>query len=152
GRANTPGARQASGRQRSDDALVFVRYFAGGFSSLRGFEFRGLPPTAGSAESGCEEPDAPARESRDTLVDLQEPSTGSVVRNERNCDSPRPPTGFDDLLRGRAFRGAGQEFRREAAPDMVEGCKLGGDFQFLNSIEYQVPVRANDSIFLVAFV
>ncbi len=42
--------------------------------------------------------------------------TGSIVLNERNFDILRPPTSFDDLLSGRAFRGAGQEFRLEAVP------------------------------------
>src|SRR5438132_2286221 len=42
--------------------------------------------------------------------------TGSIVLNERNFDILRPPTSFDDLLSGRAFRGAGQEFRIEAVP------------------------------------
>jgi outer membrane protein insertion porin family len=42
--------------------------------------------------------------------------TGSVVLNERNFDILRPPTSLDDLLAGRAFRGAGQEFRLEAVP------------------------------------
>jgi outer membrane protein assembly complex protein YaeT len=41
---------------------------------------------------------------------------GSIVLNERNFDISRPPTSFDDLLSGRAFRGAGQEFRLEAVP------------------------------------
>jgi outer membrane protein assembly factor BamA len=42
--------------------------------------------------------------------------TGSIVLNERNFDILRPPTSFEDLLSGRAFRGAGQEFRIEAVP------------------------------------
>jgi outer membrane protein insertion porin family len=42
--------------------------------------------------------------------------TGSIVLNERNFDITRPPTSFDDLLSGRAWRGAGQEFRIEAVP------------------------------------
>jgi outer membrane protein assembly factor BamA len=42
--------------------------------------------------------------------------TGSIVLNERNFDILRPPTSFDDLLSGRAFRGAGQELRIEAVP------------------------------------
>ncbi len=42
--------------------------------------------------------------------------TGSIVLNERNFDILRPPTSFDDLLSGKAFRGAGQEFRLEAVP------------------------------------
>ena len=28
----------------------------------------------------------------------------------------------------------------------------GGDFMFLNSAEYQVPIRANDQIYLVGFI
>jgi outer membrane protein assembly complex protein YaeT len=46
-------------------------------------------------------------------------------------------------LRGFAFRGVG--------PD-IDGFKVGGDFMFLNSLEYQVPVKANDAIYLVGFV
>lgn len=46
-------------------------------------------------------------------------------------------------IRGFQFRGVG--------PD-VNGFKVGGNFMFLNSIEYQVPIRANDGIFLVAFI
>ncbi|HMC66843.1 MAG TPA: BamA/TamA family outer membrane protein [Gemmataceae bacterium] len=42
--------------------------------------------------------------------------TGSIVLNERNFDIFRPPTSFADLFSGRAFRGAGQEFRVEAMP------------------------------------
>ena len=42
--------------------------------------------------------------------------TGSIVLNERNFDILRPPTSLDDLLSGRAWRGAGQEFRIEAVP------------------------------------
>ncbi len=42
--------------------------------------------------------------------------TGSIVLNERNFDLFRPPTSFEDLLSGKAFRGAGQEFRLEAVP------------------------------------
>jgi outer membrane protein assembly complex protein YaeT len=47
-------------------------------------------------------------------------------------------------LRGFEFRGVG--------PDSLTGFKLGGDFIFLNSIEYQYPIKANDQIYLVAFV
>jgi outer membrane protein assembly factor BamA len=42
--------------------------------------------------------------------------TGSIVLNERNFDITRFPTSIDDFLSGRAFRGAGQEFRIEAVP------------------------------------
>ncbi len=47
-------------------------------------------------------------------------------------------------IRGFEFRGMG--------PRSANGFALGGDFMFLNSIEYQVPVRANDQLYLVAFV
>jgi outer membrane protein assembly complex protein YaeT len=42
--------------------------------------------------------------------------TGSIALNERNFDITRVPTRFEDILNGVAFRGAGQEFRAEAAP------------------------------------
>jgi outer membrane protein assembly complex protein YaeT len=46
-------------------------------------------------------------------------------------------------LRGFAFRGISPE---------VNGIKVGGDFMVLNSLEYQIPVRANDHLYFVAFV
>jgi outer membrane protein assembly factor BamA len=46
-------------------------------------------------------------------------------------------------IRGFEFRGVG--------PD-INGFKVGGDFMLLNSLEYQVPVKANDSIMLVGFI
>ena len=77
------------------------------------------------------DPDGP-NPVKDLLVTVQEAKTGSllfglgvnsdaglngsVVLNERNFDITRLPTSFDDLLSGRAFRGAGQEFRAEAVP------------------------------------
>jgi RNA polymerase sigma factor (sigma-70 family) len=108
GRATTPGVRQAGGgRQPSGDALALGRHYAGGFRSLRGFEFRGVPPKAGRAACGCEEPDAPDREPKDSRVDVPEQPTGSlllgrgvnsdaglvgsIVLNERNFDLRRPP-------------------------------------------------------------
>jgi outer membrane protein insertion porin family len=48
--------------------------------------------------------------------------TGSIVLNERNFDIFNPPNIFspdtviDDILNGRAWRGAGQELRLEAVP------------------------------------
>ncbi len=62
-----------------EDAPVFERFFAGGFRSLRGFQFRGVGP----------------------------------VQN---------------------------------------GFQVGGTFMFLNSIEYQVPIRANDNLYAVGFI
>ncbi len=50
--------------------------------------------------------------------------------------------GFQSL-RGFAYRGVGPE---------LDGFRLGGDFMFLNSIEYQIPVMANDRLFLVGFI
>ncbi|MEI7687621.1 MAG: BamA/TamA family outer membrane protein [Planctomycetota bacterium] len=61
------------------DAPVFERFFAGGFRSLRGFQFRGVGP-------------------------------------------------------------------------YQNGFNVGGDFMFLNSLEYQVPIRANDNLYVVGFV
>ena len=61
------------------DAPVFERFFAGGFRSMRGFEFRGVGP-------------------------------------------------------------------------FVNGFNVGGNFMFLNSLEYQIPIRANDNLYMVGFV
>ncbi|HEY1186197.1 MAG TPA: outer membrane protein assembly factor BamA [Gemmata sp.] len=41
---------------------------------------------------------------------------GNISLNERNFDITRIPTSWDDIRYGRAFRGAGQELRIEAAP------------------------------------
>ncbi len=46
-------------------------------------------------------------------------------------------------IRGFQFRGVGPN---------VNGYMIGGDFMLLNSLEYQVPVKADDSIYLVSFV
>src|SRR5439155_21455658 len=46
-------------------------------------------------------------------------------------------------LRGFLFRGVGPN---------VNGFEVGGDFLFLNSLEYQVPIKANDRLYVVAFV
>lgn len=46
-------------------------------------------------------------------------------------------------IRGFQWRGVGPN---------TNGFFTGGDFMLLNSLEYQVPVKANDQIFLVAFV
>ncbi len=46
-------------------------------------------------------------------------------------------------LRGFEFRGVGPS---------VNGAEVGGDFLFVNSLEYQVPIRANDQLYAVAFV
>jgi outer membrane protein assembly complex protein YaeT len=46
-------------------------------------------------------------------------------------------------LRGFQFRGVG--------PD-INGFKVGGDFEFINSVEYQVPVLPGDNVYLVGFL
>jgi hypothetical protein len=162
------GARLADGRQLPfDDSPAFGRYYAGGFHSLRGFTFRGVALKAGSPVGGCEKPDTLGRESQDNRVEPPEQPTGSllfgtgvnsdaglkggIVLNEGNFDLLLPPASYDELFRAGAFRGAGQEFRIEPVPGPVEGKKFGGDFWFLNGIDYQVPVRANDGIFRDSF-
>jgi outer membrane protein insertion porin family len=61
------------------NAPVFERFYAGGFQSMRGFQFRGISP-------------------------------------------------------------------------LTDDIRVGGDFMVLNSLEYQVPIKANDHIYAVAFV
>jgi outer membrane protein assembly complex protein YaeT len=46
-------------------------------------------------------------------------------------------------IRGFAFRGVGPE---------VNGFMTGGQFQWLNSMEYQIPIRANDQLYMVGFL
>ena len=46
-------------------------------------------------------------------------------------------------LRGFEFRGVGPQ---------INGFKVGGDFMFLNSLEYQIPLKADDTIYVVGFV
>ena len=46
-------------------------------------------------------------------------------------------------IRGFEFRGVGPS---------TNGFMVGGQFQFLNSIEYQVPIRANDNLYFVTFL
>jgi outer membrane protein assembly complex protein YaeT len=62
-----------------DNTPVYERYFAGGFRTLRGFQFRGVSPD-------------------------------------------------------------------------INGFKVGGDFLALNSLEYQIPIKANDNIYFVTFL
>jgi outer membrane protein insertion porin family len=42
--------------------------------------------------------------------------TAQITIDERNFDISRPPTSWDDVLNGTAWRGAGQGFRIEAQP------------------------------------
>jgi outer membrane protein insertion porin family len=68
---------------------VYERFYAGGFSTLRGFQFRGASP----------------RQSTDPLNPLASPS-----------------------------------------------AIVGGDFQFINSLEYMFPITADDALKMVTFV
>jgi RNA polymerase sigma factor (sigma-70 family) len=257
-RPSAHGARQATGSQPlADYAPVNERYYAGGFRSLRGFEFRCIPLNNGSGASGRDEPQITEPEPEDILIDVRQQRTGSlmfglgvnsdagltgsILLNETNFDITRIPTGWDDILSGRATRDAGQELRIEVMPgtairrysatwnephlfdadlrlpvsgyagdvadnedtesrlrnritigrrlnqcwtanitfrkedvgihdvppsdliecQVAEGKHVGpkginsiavsGDFMFLNSLEYQIPIMANDEFWLVAF-
>lgn len=46
-------------------------------------------------------------------------------------------------MRGFEFRGVGPN---------INGFMVGGDFQWLNSVEYQIPIRANDQLYFVTFL
>ena len=50
--------------------------------------------------------------------------------------------GFQSL-RGFHFRGVGPT---------SNGFQVGGDFQLLNSLEYQIPIKANDNLYMVGFL
>jgi outer membrane protein insertion porin family len=46
-------------------------------------------------------------------------------------------------IRGFEFRGVGPN---------VNGFMVGGQFQLMNSMEYQIPIRANDNLYFVTFL
>lgn len=46
-------------------------------------------------------------------------------------------------VRGFEFRGVGPN---------TNGFMVGGQFQFINNIEYQIPIKANDNLYFVAFL
>ncbi len=46
-------------------------------------------------------------------------------------------------LRGFSFRGVGP---------YIDGFNVGGTFAWMNSLEYQIPVMANDNLYFVAFI
>jgi RNA polymerase sigma factor (sigma-70 family) len=128
----------------SSQAPVSERFYAGGFRSLRGFAFRGVGPDSDGGTGGdfqflnSLEYQVPIKASDQFFlvgfldsgtveqrtgsllfgvgVNSDAGLTGSIVLNERNFDVRRPPTCLDDLPGGKRFRGAGEEFRLEAAP------------------------------------
>lgn len=78
---------------------------------------------------------------------------GSIVLNEKNYDITSFPTSFEELVSGRAFRGAGQELRLEAVPgtqfqrysvnfrepalfDSIYSLGVGGYYYQRNFLEY----------------
>ncbi len=97
---------------------------------------------------------------KDILVSVKEADTGSltfgvgvnsnqglmgnIVLNERNFDIMRPPTSFDDLLSGNAWRGAGQEFQVQAIPGTVlQRYSANWREPFL----FETPFSLGDSIY-----
>lgn len=62
---------------------------------------------------------------------------GSIVVDEQNFDIRRFPTSWEDVRSGRAFRGAGQKFRVEAAPGTQVSRYL---FNFAEPYLFDTPV------------
>jgi len=166
------GEKRHPGHMPAACAPAFTRYYAGGCRSLRGFEFHGLCPKATGAQGRCEEPDIRETPSNDVRVIVREQPTGSlmfglgvnsngglvgsIVLNEKNVDILRPPSRLEDVFESRAFRGAGHEFRIETVPGTQlqrysVSCR---DILRtpLNGLEHQVPIKANDPLYLVAFL
>ncbi len=90
-------------------------------------------PAAGRLPIATIQPEDPKDPGvRDVLVQVEETNTGSFqfgaavnsdsgvsglfTLNQRNFDIADVPDSFDELLRGRAFRGAGQNFTLQASP------------------------------------
>lgn len=89
----------------------------------------GLTPPFGPGAVGLP---SPASRFADLFINVQETQTGrimvgaginsdagvtgQIIIDERNFDWKRVPTSLDDVMSGRAFRGAGQGFRVEALP------------------------------------
>jgi outer membrane protein insertion porin family len=104
-------------------------------------------------------PADPENPVKDILVNLQEANTGSlmfgvgvnsdagltgsVVVNERNFDILRPPTSWEDIWEGRAWRGAGQEFRMEAVPGtQLQRYSVSWRDPFIFDSQYSLSVSA----------
>jgi outer membrane protein insertion porin family len=103
--------------------------------------------------------DFPDNPYKDILVTVKEAPTGSlmlgvgvnssdglvgnIVLNERNFDICRPPTSFSDIFSGRAWRGAGQEFRVEASPGtVVQRYTVSFREPYLFDLPYSLGVSA----------
>ncbi|MEM8836328.1 MAG: outer membrane protein assembly factor BamA, partial [Planctomycetota bacterium] len=100
---------------------------------LRRSQLFNANPVAGRTPTVTVQPEDPALPGfRDVLVEIEETNTGSlsfgaavssdagltgvISLEQRNFDVLDLPDSFDELLRGRAFRGAGQQFNLTAAP------------------------------------
>ena len=89
-------------------------------------------PETGSRPTVTAIPDEADPSVQNILVQVKETQTGSfqigagyntdnglvgtIILNERNFDITRLPTSWSDILEGKAFRGANQDFRIEAVP------------------------------------
>lgn len=66
---------------------------------------------------------------------------GNIVLSESNFDLFRPPTSFEDIVNGTAFRGAGQRFRLEAAPgSQVSRYTVDWSDPYFRDTDYNIGV------------
>jgi outer membrane protein assembly complex protein YaeT len=72
-----------------------------------------------------------------------------ALRSELGYTGPQTPV-FERFYAGGFASMRGFEFR--GVGPAVDGFEVGGDFLFLDSIEYQIPILANDQLYAVAFV
>lgn len=104
---------------------------------LRNSQLFNTNPAAGPTPKVTIQPEDPATPGvRDVLIEVEETNTGSlgfgvavgsdagltgaITLNQRNFDLADIPDSFDEFVRGRAFRGAGQEFRLAIQPGTEE--------------------------------
>lgn len=115
------------------------------------------PPAAGADPATAAQRTALVRsEVRDLLVEVKERNTGSVnfglglgtdsgvfgefSVSQRNFDIADAPESIDELIAGRAFRGAGQQFRMSIAPGS-EVSNFGFDFTEPHMLETDYSFR-----------
>lgn len=104
---------------------------------LRNSQLFNTNPAAGPTPKVTIQPADPATPGvRDVLIEVEETNTGSlgfgvavgsdagvtgaITLNQRNFDLADLPDSFDEFVRGRSFRGAGQEFRLSIQPGTEE--------------------------------
>lgn len=104
---------------------------------LRNSRLFNTNPQAGPLPKVTIQPEDPQNPGyRDVLVEVEETNTGSlgfgvaigsdagltgaITLNQRNFDLADTPDSFSEFIRGRAFRGAGQEFRLAIQPGTEE--------------------------------